>query len=116
MSRLRRTVLALLTLEAAAVLALAVAGGTQAPEAVRAANRHLVVDLGLTDLALASGPSYGRHPTQTDLFAPFSDHPGALEHFPAGSLLPPPSWPDAPASSSSRHRSVAEALRGEEEP
>ena len=46
--------------------------------------------LRLTDLALVSDASYCRHPSQADRFAPFSDHPGALEHFPGGSLVPPP--------------------------
>ena len=46
--------------------------------------------LGLTDLALFTDARYARHPTQADRFAPFQDHPTALEHFPSGSLVPPP--------------------------
>lgn len=53
------------------------------------ARRQLVAALALTDLALWSEARYTRHPAMTDLFAPFQDHPGAPEHFPAGSLLPP---------------------------
>lgn len=56
-------------------------------------NRSLVAALALTDLALWSEAAYCRHPTQTDGFAAWNDHPGAPEHFPAGSLVPPPSIP-----------------------
>ena len=31
-----------------------------------------------------------RHPSQADAFAAFGDFPGAPEHFPSGSLAPPP--------------------------
>ncbi|MES9861401.1 MAG: hypothetical protein ABW157_17030 [Candidatus Thiodiazotropha sp. LLP2] len=51
----------------------------------------LVRELGLTDIALFTETRYTRHPTQTDLHSAFQDHPGAIEHFPSGSLLPPPS-------------------------
>jgi hypothetical protein len=44
----------------------------------------------LTDLCLFTEASYTRHPSQTDLRTPFQDHPFSLEHFPSGSLLPPP--------------------------
>lgn len=50
----------------------------------------LVAQLGLTDLALFTEARYTRHPTQADLQSAFQDHPGALEHFPTGSLVPPP--------------------------
>lgn len=52
-------------------------------------RRQLVAALMLTDLALWSEARYTRHPAMADLFSPFQDHPGALEHFPAGSLLAP---------------------------
>jgi hypothetical protein len=55
-----------------------------------AARRALVKRLGLTDLCLFTEARYTRHPTQADLFAPFQDHPGALEHFPSGALVPAP--------------------------
>ena len=45
---------------------------------------------GLTDLALFTEAHYTRHPSQTDRYAAFRDHPGALEHFPSGALLKPP--------------------------
>ena len=54
------------------------------------ANRTLVRELGLSDLALFTEARYTRHPTQADRHAPFQDHPAALEHFPTGSLLTPP--------------------------
>jgi hypothetical protein len=60
-------------------------------------NRSLVSTLVLTDLALWSEAAYCRHPTQSDSFVAWSDHPGAPEHFPAGSLAPPPAmtFPDS---------------------
>lgn len=54
------------------------------------AQRTLVRELGLSDLALFTEARYTRHPTQADQHTPFQDHPAALEHFPTGSLLPPP--------------------------
>lgn len=60
--------------------------------------------LGLTDLALWTEARYTRHPALADLFSAFQDHPGALEHFPAGSLLAPPPHlrASAPAAGSER--------------
>lgn len=55
-----------------------------------AANERLVAQLGLTDLCLFTEARYTRHPSQADLQSAFQDHPLALEHFPSGSLLPPP--------------------------
>jgi hypothetical protein len=46
--------------------------------------------LGLTDLCLFTEARYTRHLSQSDHFAPFQDQPGALEHFPSGSLVAPP--------------------------
>lgn len=57
------------------------------------ANRALARTLQLTDLALAPGTSYSRHPSQADLFAAHGDHPAAIEHFPAGSVIQPPDRP-----------------------
>lgn len=53
------------------------------------AKRELVRVLELTDLALWTEARYTRHPTQADLFSPFQDLPSSLEHFPAGSIVPP---------------------------
>lgn len=57
-----------------------------------AGGRVLVQQLQLTDLAIWTEARYTRHPSQADLFTPFQEFPGALEHFPAGSLLAPPSF------------------------
>lgn len=56
----------------------------------RAADRALIRELGLTDLSVFTEARYTRHPSQADLQTPFQDHPAALEHFPTGSLMPPP--------------------------
>jgi len=50
----------------------------------------LVANLKLTDLCLFTEARYTRHPAMSDSFAPFQDYPGALEHFPSGSLVSPP--------------------------
>jgi hypothetical protein len=55
-----------------------------------AANGRLAAQLGLTDLCLFTEARYTRHPSQADLQSAFQDHPLAFEHFPSGSLLPPP--------------------------
>lgn len=53
--------------------------------------RATVERLRLTDLALFTEARYTRHPSQADLHSAFQDHPLAIEHFPTGSLLGPPS-------------------------
>ncbi len=58
------------------------------PEVER--RRELAAALGLTDLALFTEARYTRHPTQADRHTPFQEHPFSLEHFPSGSLVPPP--------------------------
>ncbi|CAA7612519.1 hypothetical protein [Magnetospirillum sp. SS-4] len=55
-----------------------------------ARKAELVERLGLTDLVLFTEARYTRHPSQADLHSAFQDHPFALDHFPSGSLLPPP--------------------------
>jgi hypothetical protein len=55
-----------------------------------AERQALVARWRLTDLCLFTEARYTRHPSQADLFTAFQDHPLALEHFPSGSLLPPP--------------------------
>ena len=59
-----------------------------APRTARMAA--LTEALGLSDPALFTGARYTRHPSQADLFSAFQDAPMAFEHFPAGSLIPPP--------------------------
>jgi hypothetical protein len=84
--------LALLTVLLGGAIGLAVASQVSGPELAsgRETNRALVLDLRLTDLALWSEAAYCRHPTQADRFAAWGDHPAAFEHFPAGSIVPPP--------------------------
>ena len=54
-------------------------------------SAELVRTLGLSDLCLFTEASYTRHLSQADLRTPFQEYPLALEHFPSGSLVPPPS-------------------------
>ena len=54
---------------------------------------ELAKPLGLTDLYLFTEARYTRHPSQADWHSAFQDLPGALEHFPSGSLVPPPAIP-----------------------
>ena len=56
----------------------------------RAGNRLLVRSLQLTDLCLFTEARYTRHPTMADRHAAFQEYPSAMDHFPSGSLLPPP--------------------------
>jgi len=62
-----------------------------AATAVSFERAGLVRSLRLTDLCLFTEARYTRHPAMADRFAPFQDHPGAMEHFPSGSLVTPPS-------------------------
>ncbi len=55
-----------------------------------AANRSLARWLSVTDPCIFTEARYTRHPSQADLHSPFQDHPLAMEHFPSGSLVPPP--------------------------
>ena len=57
----------------------------------RRERAELVRTLQLTDLCLFTEARYTRHPAMADRFASFQDHPGAMEHFPSGSLVTPPS-------------------------
>jgi len=56
----------------------------------RLERARLVKSLRLTDLCLFTEARYTRHPAMADRFAPFQDHPAALEHFPSGSFVTPP--------------------------
>jgi hypothetical protein len=62
--------------------------------AVRSADRQpglaLARALQLSDPALFTEARYARHLSQADRHAAFQDHPTALEHFPAGAMVPPP--------------------------
>lgn len=61
--------------------------GAAAEQAMR---RGLVKHFSLTDLALFTDARYTRHPAMADLNTPFQDYPMSFEHFPSGSLMPPP--------------------------
>lgn len=86
-----RALVGLVLLEVAIVSSLAIVGAARRAGDVgaRTAGRALASDLHLTDLALWGGASYSRSPSTADGFAAFSEHPGAIEHLPAGSLVPP---------------------------
>jgi hypothetical protein len=90
----RPSTLALMLLAVAAAAFAATLVDAALPRTQREAElnetRALVARLGLSDLALFTEARYTRHPTQADLHSAFQDHPLALEHFPTGSLLPPP--------------------------
>jgi hypothetical protein len=80
---------------AAGILTLAAAFGhaairQRADRPARAALVRLAGQLTITDLALFTEARYTRHPTQADLHSPFQEHPAALDHFPSGSFVPPP--------------------------
>ena len=51
---------------------------------------EFVRNLHLTDLCLSTEARYTRHPSQADWHSPFQSHPLALDHFPSGSVIPPP--------------------------
>jgi hypothetical protein len=53
-------------------------------------KRELVQRWQITDLCLLPEARYTRHVSQADLHAAFQDHPGARDHFPAGSMVAPP--------------------------
>lgn len=107
LSTLSRAAIALVAAEIAIAVALAATGSIRHrdQQRTREFNRLVVRELGLTDLALSSGTGYTRHPSQADLFAPHNEHPAALEHFPAGSVLPPPA--DRPGFSPSDSKGAA---------
>jgi hypothetical protein len=64
--------------------------GEQAAEASLAVSAGLVKEFRLTDLCLFTEARYTRNPSMADFHAAFQDHPGALDHFPSGSLVSPP--------------------------
>ncbi len=53
-------------------------------------KQDMVRTIGLTDLCLFTEANYTRHLSQADLHTPFQDSPMSLEHFPSGSMAPPP--------------------------
>jgi hypothetical protein len=51
--------------------------------------REVVKRLGLSDICVTTDARYIRHLALSDPVAPYMDHPGAIEHFPAGSFWVP---------------------------
>ena len=85
--RLRRRVLALfLVAEAVGALLLAVAGALpdRSAAARTRAERALVLELGLTGVALWPEASYCRQPALSEPFTPHSLHPAAPDRLPSG--------------------------------
>ena len=89
--RVVRWIFLLIALELAVSAGLALAHTLRTSDERRTdeANRTTAVALALISLSLWPEPLYCRHPAETAPFAAFSDHPSALEHFPAGSFVPP---------------------------
>ncbi len=56
----------------------------------RLVRASLVKELQLTDLCIFTEARYTRHPAMADLHSPFQDGPVSFEHFPSGSMIPPP--------------------------
>lgn len=54
------------------------------------ARTELVRRLRTTDLCLFTEARYTRHPVMADVNTPFQDYPLSIEHYPSGSLMPPP--------------------------
>ncbi len=53
---------------------------------------EITSSLKLTDISFTNDARYTRHPSQADLFSAFQDYPGSIEHFPSGSVTPPPDF------------------------
>ena len=99
--RLRRRLLALiLAAETVAVLALVAVAALpdSSMESLHQAEEALVLELGLTGVALWPEASYCRQPALSDLFTPHSLHPAAPDSLPAGSVVPPHPWAVTPSS------------------
>lgn len=75
-----------------ALMALHARHGQASRQGELLARARMVKEYQLTDLCLFTEARYTRHPSMADRHAPFQDHPGSLEHFPSGSLVPPPAY------------------------
>lgn len=53
---------------------------------------EIVSVLQLTDMSFSNDARYTRHPSQADLFSAFQDSPSSIDHFPSGSVTPPPDF------------------------
>lgn len=54
--------------------------------------REISSTLKLTDMSFSDDARYTRNPSQADIFSAFQDYPGSIEHFPSGSVTPPPDF------------------------
>ncbi len=54
--------------------------------------KEITSALKLTDMSFADDARYTRNPSQADIFSAFQDYPGSIEHFPSGSVTPPPDF------------------------
>jgi hypothetical protein len=54
--------------------------------------QEITSELKLTDIAFSNDARYTRNPSQADIFSPFQDYPGSIEHFPSGSVIAPPDF------------------------
>lgn len=92
-----RALIVVVAFEVVVAACLALVGSRRAAglDRARADNRRLVSELGLADLALWSDASYCRHPSLAAPYSALADHPSAMEHFPAGSMVPP-LWVETP--------------------
>lgn len=80
----------LVSLAAIALLAAHAGFSRSGREEAREESARLVRRLGITDLCVFTEARYTRHPAVADLATAFQDHPLSLEHFPSGSVIPPP--------------------------
>ncbi len=85
-----RWFLSIVALQAVALTVLVI--GSAVPKREVSPETRLVEALMLTDLSIWTEARYTRHPSQADFFSAFQDNPGALEHFPAGTWVPAPSF------------------------
>ena len=53
---------------------------------------EITAALRLTDMSFSDDARYTRNPSQADIFSAFQDYPGSIEHFPSGSVTPPPDF------------------------
>ena len=53
---------------------------------------EITAALKLTDISFSNDARYTKNPSQADIFSAFQDYPGSIEHFPSGSVIPPPDF------------------------
>lgn len=64
----------------------------------------ITATLKLTDISFSDDARYTRNPSQADIFSAFQDYPGSIEHFPSGSVTPPPDFSSLGAAMKVRER------------